>query len=310
MISVSLTGNAHALKSQMAAQQHAFKHGYEEVMRTVAISTAHSLLRHSYPAVGNEPWNGQGNTAGAKEQGEYNLRRDIESIFYPVTRHSVRELAMSKDPVLWQLGNPIEWRDPQLKQAWESRDMEVMFNTFATRGTDVGEQDVFNYEITNFASVEAQKVNYVATPTSALHDRAKVNGAWDRKTRYAVRDKTAIENYISQQLRNIGRSANGWIDCIKQLGSQVGQALPGKGSGSVKIDRAGGSISYTLENVHGDPNGMITKNQVLTKVMAEEQQKMTELYGDLMKRVAAVKPGQAGTPPALPPPLPPPLPTP
>ena len=191
---VNLSGEAKLLAFQMKAQQDAFKAGYFEIMRTIALSTAKSMLNHSYPAPGNDLKLGMGNSSEAYEQGKYNLRRDIESIFYPLNRHSVKELAMARDPVLWQLDNPIEWRDPDLKQAWESRNMDIMWNTFATLGTDVGEQDVFNQEITNFAYIQAQKVHYVGTPSTDLHEQARVNGAWDRKTRYAVRDKQAIEN--------------------------------------------------------------------------------------------------------------------
>jgi hypothetical protein len=303
-MNVNLSGNAKPLAFQMKAQQDAFKAGYFEVMRNVAMSTAKSLLNHSYPAPGNDLKLGMGNSQEAFEQGKYNLRRDIESIFYPLNKHSVRELAMSRDPVLWQLDNPIEWRDPDLKRAWESRNMDIMFNTFATLGTDVGEQDVFNQEITNFASVEAEKVNYIASPTAEIHEKAKVNGAWDKKTRFAVRDRAAIESFIAQKIRSIGKSANGWVDVIKKLGGQVGQALPGRGIGDVKLNQSGNQISYDMENAYGDPNGMVTKSGVLTKVMDEEQKKADALFQDLIKRVTSIQAGTSALPPPLPPPLP------
>jgi hypothetical protein len=308
MIGVQLTGNGAPLQFQMKAQQDAFKHGYEELMRTVAISTAHSLLRHSFPAVGNEPWSGNGNSAAAKEQGEYNLRKDINNMFYPLSNHSVKELVGMRNPAVFQLDNPIQWRDESLARAWANQDMDTLFMSFQSLGTYTGENDWLNLENTMFNEVQANKVNYVGIPNEELHKRAMVNGRWDKKTRYAVKNREVITQFIAKKMRDIGKSANGWVDCIRKLGSQVSQALPGKGSGSVKIDRSNGSITYSLDNAHGDPNGMITKSQVLTKVMAEEQLKMNTLFQNLIKRVTAITPNSVARPPALPPPLPPPLP--
>lgn len=285
---VRLSGDGHHLHHLCKLKAAAWKAGYEKMMHDIAVETATRMLNHSYPAPGNDPTQGKGNTQEAKAQGEYNLRKDIEHMFYPLDKHSVKELVGMRNNVVFQLDNPIQWRDPDLERAWKSQDMDILFMAFQSLGTYTGESDWLNLENTMFNEVQANTVNYVEVPNEEIHQSSMKNGRWDGKTKTAVRNKQVIEQFLRRKMRDIGRSANGWVDILKKLGSMVSSVLPGRGSGTLSIKQGGGNITYSMENLHGNPNGMLT--DVQAKVLQDMNTMLLDRTKQLVDTVAKIKP--------------------
>jgi hypothetical protein len=267
-------------------REAAWRAGYPKVLKDVAIETAKAFLAHSYPAPGNDPMKGDGNTPAAKQQGEYNLRKDINSMFYPLSKHSVKELVGMRNDVVFQLGNPIEWRDESLARAWASQDMDSLFMAFHSLGTATGEaNDYINNELTYFNDVQLNTVNYVEVPNEEIHQSSMRNGRWDGKTRTAVRNRQVIEQFIRRKMRDIGKSANGWVDILKKLGSAASSVLPGKGLGTLTKTNGQNSVGYKMNNAWGNPNGMLdaAKDKVVNDSRALLKQKTKELVDRVTK---------------------------
>jgi hypothetical protein len=287
-IGVRLTGDGAHLHHLCKLKAAAWKKGYESIMREVAIETVQGFLKHSYPAPGNDPMAGNGNTPAAKQQGEYNLRRDINSMFYPLSKHSVKELVGMRNTAVFQLENPIQWQDESLAKAWESQDMDSLFMAFQSMGTATGENnDYINNELTYFKETQIDTVNYVGMPNEELHKSAMVRGRWDKKTRYAVRNREAVEQFLAKKMREVGKSANGWVDCLKQLGSMASSVMPGKGIGSVTRKDSKDSIVYSINNPYGNPNGML--DEAIAKVLSDSNQMLLKKTQELVDTVAKIK---------------------
>jgi hypothetical protein len=89
-------------------------------------------------------------------------------------------------------------------------------------------------------------------------------------------------------MRNIGRSANGWVDCVKKLGGQLSALMPGRGSGTVDIKRDASGIRYSMTNIYGNPNGML--DDAIDKVNKDIDLLLIKKSKELVDMVAKVKP--------------------
>jgi hypothetical protein len=285
---VTLRGDGMQVHYLCKLQAAAWKAGYEKMMAEVALENATALYKHSFPAPGNDPLKGNSGGPEAYQQGQYNLTKDINSMFYPIGNHSVRDLVGMRNRAVFQIDNPIQWQDPDLEKAWQAQDMDILFMAFQTLGTDTGESDYLNLEKTNFNEVSADTVNYIETPNEEIHQSSMRNGRWDGRTKTAVRSRAAIQTFLSQKMKSIGRSANGWVDCIKKLGGQINALMPGKGLGTVDIKRDATGIKYVLTNAYGNPNGMA--DDAIAKVIQETNATFIRKTKELVDMVAKVKP--------------------
>jgi hypothetical protein len=222
---------------------------------------------------------GKGNTLEALGMGVYNLQKDINSMFVPLDEVRVSTLVAQRNELLWNLNNPIQWRDEALAKAWSARNMDALYNAFQSVNDNLGEYDYD--EGAMFKQQDFKQMEYSDRPTVALQMQARVNGRWDKKTKIAVKNRQVIESFIKERVRSIGKSANGWIECLKALGSSVAAVLPGKGKGS--ISKNGDQI--VLNNPLGNPNGMVTRAGVMDKVIKEETVKME---ADLNREIRAL----------------------
>lgn len=266
-------------------KKDAWEKGSRAMMAELALEYATSLYRHSLPAPGNDPLQGNGGTAKAMEQGIYNVTKDINSMFYPLSKHSIKELVGMRSDLVFQLDSPL-WQDPQLEKAWNTRDMDVLFMTFQTLGTATGESDYLNLEKTNFAEVSDNNINYVETPSIELQQSAMKNGRWDRRTTYAVKNAAVIKAFIAARIKSVGSSANGWVDCIKKLKGVVSSIMPGRGVGEVTISDNPHSLTYFIKNEKGNPNNQLDK--AIQKVSGEIQQLQTSKARALVDLVAKI----------------------
>ena len=287
-VGITLRGDGMQVHYLCKLQAAAWKAGYEKMMAEVALEHATALYKHSFPAPGNDPLKGNSGGPEAYEQGKYNLTKDINSMFYPIGKHSVRELVGMRNRAVFQIDNPIQWQDEDLARAWAAQDMDILFMAFQTKGTWSGESDYLNLENTFFNEVAADTVTYMETPNEEVHQSSMRNGRWDGKTKTAVRNRAAIQKFLSQKMKDIGRSANGWVDCIKKLGGQISALMPGKGLGTVDIKRDATGIQYSLTNAYGNPNGMA--DEAIAKVVQETNGVFVRKTKELVDMVAKVKP--------------------
>lgn len=290
-VSVRLTGDGMQVHYLCKLQAAAWKAGYEKMMAETALAQATALYKHSFPAPGNDPLKGNSGTDEAYKQGQYNLTRDINSMFYPIGKHSVKELVGMRNRAVFQIDNPIQWNDPDLERAWNAQDMDILFMAFQTQGTWSGESDYLNLENTFFNEVAADTVNYIETPNEEIHQSSMRNGRWDGKTKTAVRNRAAIQRYLAVKMKDIGRSANGWVDCIKKLGGQISALMPGRGAGTVDVKRDASGIRYTMTNNYGNPNGML--DEAIDKVNRDMDMLLIKKSKELVDTVSKVKPPPA-----------------
>ncbi len=119
------------------------------MMAEVALENATALYKHSFPAPGNDPLKGNSGGPEAYQQGQYNLTKDINSMFYPIGNHSVRDLVEAlyqnnKEKGLVVLGFPSNdfWQEAGNENKTAEvcrRDYGVtfpMFNRVSVRGAD------------------------------------------------------------------------------------------------------------------------------------------------------------------------------
>ena len=269
------SGNIQQFVRNMKAISDEFRKAYPEVVKRNAINTAELLLKHSYPAPGNDLTKGQGGTEEAREQGEQNLASDISKMFVPLDRFSVKDLVLAKNDVVFNLNNPIDWQSKDMERAWESQNLNGLYEAFARNDTGSSLD-----EYPNLSEMVYQDEPTVEAQMTMMTPKHQYNG----KGPIAVKDAAAIRNFLIQRFQSIGKSANGWRDCINKLGGMADSALPGTGIGRVTHQKD----ELTIINEYGDPNGMISESGILDEVMqwagddfVQDVQKVTD---DLLKR--------------------------
>jgi hypothetical protein len=230
---------------------------YEEVLREGTRDYATEIVKHSYPSPGNNPLSGQGNTQGAKQQGEDNVRRDIISMFKPIDRYSVSAFVKNRNSSVFQMADPIDWRSAKLRQAWEKQDMDTLYEAFKKN------------DFVNSTPEPADDMPYVETPTIGVQNSMMNRGRWNGKDSVLVRNRKVIEAFVSERIKSVGKSVNGWIDIVRQLKGSVSKTMSGRGIGSATLSKDKEGASYVLKNPYGNPNGMM--NQALKKVSEEQK---------------------------------------
>lgn len=237
-------------------------HKTDEATRSVAQDMARDFLAYSFPAVGNDPKSAKGGTEAAKQQGIKNLRYDINSMFIPLKKFTVKQLVMQKNPLVWQLGNPIVWRDEGLARAWNRQDMDTLFNAFASIDDGMGDDDTIGrYDYDEGAMFKEQDLNQVKLadrPTISLQKQMMTAGRWNKRDRVAITEASTIRAFIAHRQKSIGKSANGWNKCLSDLGGVKKSILPGKGKGGAYKVGKNLDAEYRMENPWGDPNGWVS----------------------------------------------------
>ena len=256
MIKPKVELDAKPLGIRMSSMSKFYQEKYLGIMREGARDVAEGIVRHSYPAPGNDPLAGQGNTAAARKQGEENVRGEITSMFIPMDRYSLSAFIKQRNEVVFMMANPIEWRSDVMKRAWQSRDMDKLYESFK-------KNDFVNSES------EPPDVPYVETPTIGVQQSMMKNGRWDGKSSVLVRNRRVVEAFVAQRLKSVGKSVNGWVDICKQLKGNVMKVMQGKGYGVAKLTKVQDGEVYVLKNPNGNPNGMMDKS--IQKVLQEEQ---------------------------------------
>jgi hypothetical protein len=267
-----VTTNIDKFSESMAIQRMHFLEAFPKLAQDAAISTCKNHMAHSFPSPGNNPMSGQGNTSSALQQGKDNLSKEIRSMFVPLSSMSVASLVAQRNELLWNLDNPIQWRDEGLARAWSNRNMDAMWDAFMS--TDGGLGDFAYDEGSDFKAQDFNKIEYSEKPTVALQMQMRQpNGRWDGKSKVAVKNRAVIEQFIRQRAQSIGKSANGWKECLSQLGSSIMSIFPGKGVGTVSQSGSKGDVIIRMKNAKGDFAGMLAKSGVLEKIKAEETDK-------------------------------------
>lgn len=269
---VVVTSNIAEFSKNMAIQRMHFLEAFPQLAKNAAISTCKNHIAHSFPAPGNNPMSGQGNTTAALQQGKDNLAKEIRSMFIPLNSMSVASLVAQRNELLWNLDNPIQWKDEGLAKAWATRNMDAMWDAFMS--TDQGLGDYQYDEGSLYKAQDFKKIEYSEKPTLALQTQMRQpNGRWDGRSKVAVKNRAVIEQFIKQRAQSIGKSANGWKDCLSQLGSTIMSVFPGRGVGKVSQSGNKGDVVIRMRNAKGDFAGMVSKSGVLEKIRAEESDK-------------------------------------
>ncbi len=261
-----------------------WKKDYAQILRTSAGNTAEALAKKSLPAVNGNPLAGGGNTPEAQAAGEANVRRDLYRMFRPLESFSVRELVRQKNMAVFDLANPIDWRDDDLRRAWENRDMETLYNTFARTTSYVGEADEFEY---GEQEEQLEEIPYVPQPS--IQDQYKMmnRGRWNGRSKTIVKNRAILAKFVADRVKSVGKVVNGWVRAAAQLGAggRVRQIMFGKGDGEAKFKTKKGGGEWVLTNRHGDPNGMLTG--IIQDVAWEQQFELHKKAQDLVRRAAA-----------------------
>lgn len=237
------------------------KDGTDEVMKMLpnalkqyVVGVLKELLDKSYPAPGNDPTSGGGNTDAALKQGQDNLRAEINSAFTTWDKTSIGDLVMARnEAVLWNLNNQISWRNPRMQKAFDNRDINYLYEAFRSKGwqepsntTDF--QDEPNLQ-THARLRDAQ--------TGAILAGLKAN----KNLRVSVRDRQVIENFILSRQQSIGTMAGGWIKALTALGYSATDKFGGNGHGGAEVKDGG--LTIKAYNRLGDYNGMISKDGII-----------------------------------------------
>jgi hypothetical protein len=270
-----VTSNIAQFSKNMAIQKMHFLEAFPQLAKDAAISTCKNHLEHSFPAPGNDPSKGGGNTTAAYQQGKDNLAKEIRSMFIPLNSISVATLVAQRNELLWNLDNPIQWRDEGLAKAWANRNMDAMWDAFMS--TDQGLGDYAYDEGSLYKAQDFSKTEYAEKPTVVLQRQMRnPDGRWDGRSKVAVKNRQVIEQFIKERTKSIGKSANGWKECLKALGSSVMSVLPGRGVGTVSTNGSKGDVVIRCKNAHGDFAGMVSRSGVLEKIKAEESAKFAK----------------------------------
>lgn len=291
MIEPRISLSAAGMASMFKAFGNVFKKEYNKILLESAKDTAESLAKRSYPTTSGNPAQGGGNTPEAMAHGEANVRRDLYGMFRPLESFSVRELVRQKNMAVFDLANPIDWKDDDLRKAWENRDMEILYNTFSRLTTHVGEADEFEY---GEQEEQLEEIPYVAMPTIQDQQKMMRNGRWDKQSKMLVKNRAVLAKFVAQRLRSVGTVVNGWVKIAQQLRGSIAKIMPGKGEGSAKFRSAKGGGEWILTNKYGNPNGMLS--HVMQEVAAEEQQNLQKKAYDLVKRCVAAANAQRRAP--------------
>ncbi len=258
-----LTGDASQLVDFMRKASAKLRVEAFKVTKDASIETAQELIKHSFPAPGNNPLTGQGNTVEAKKQGEYNVRKDIESMFIPLDDFRVADLVLQKNRAVFSMNNPIEWRSEGLRKAWENQDMDTLYNAFSRGGGETAEDwDEQDYQE---KAKMAASLDYLGSPSVQAQRSMMSRGRWDRQSKAIVDNRAVVEKFIMQRLQSVGKSVNGWIDCLRQLGGRANSVMPARGQGTVKMT-VSPEVQITFSNPNGDPNGMLSATGAFQKV--------------------------------------------
>ena len=252
-----------------------FESEFSEIARGSARRVCEAYLKHSYPNVGNNPKNPMGNTEEAKKQGEKNLRKEVNSMFIPLDSMRVSDLVAQKNDVVFNMNNPIDWRDEGLRKAWENRDMDTLYNAFQAIDTGYNQKEgSYDYdEGSLFKAQDYVKMQYVDVPTVALQQQMRgSDGKWDGRTKMLVRNRQVVQAFIQARMKDIGKMVNGWNECLQQLGGGAIYKMLGKGFGSVRV--SDGGLTYHINNKNGDFNKMISKTTVPKMIQQEEQMRL------------------------------------
>lgn len=259
-VQVNVTTNAQEVAKNL-------KKGQEELLKMIPIAlkeylvaVCKELLDKSYPAGGNDPTAGGGNTDDAVEQGKSNLAAEINSSFTTWDKTMVGHLVMAKnEDVLWTLNNPIPWRSPRLQKAWDTKDFNTLYHAFSQRGWTES-PEVVHYE--QEPSVDAH--DKLRDPNSgAILASLKSN----KNLRISVRDRQAIESYILTRQKSIGTMAGGWVKALSALGAQTSSKFGSNGFGGAEIKDGG--MSLHAYNTLGDYNQMISSKGIIEKSVKE-----------------------------------------
>ena len=287
MIQPQVTLNASGMGSMFRRMSATFKQEYSKILDDAARNTAEELAKHSLPAPGSNPLSGKGNTKEAWDKGQHNVRRDLYSMFVPLESKSVRDLVRQKNMAVFDLANPIDWRDDDLRKAWENRDMETLYNTFSKLTTHVGEADEFEY---GEREEDLEELPYIPEPTIKAQQSMMVRGRWDGRSKMLVKNRKVLASFVKQRLLSVGTSVNGWVNIAKRFKSSIIKIMPGAGDGKIAFRNAQGGGEWVMENKYGDPNGMMT--EVIQKVAREQQVEMAKKLQDLVRRAVAAAGGR------------------
>ena len=274
--------------------QAKFNEGLKAIQKAAddaARLTAKDMLEMSFPAPNNDPLARKGGTQEALNQGMKNIQTDINKMFVPLNKFTVRELVMQKNPRVFMLGNPIVWRDEGLARSWANHDMETLFNAFASIDDGMGDDDTigrYDYdEGAMFKEQDFKSIRYVGSPNIGLQKGMMKNGRWNKKDRVAVDNTTVIRKFVQERQKSIGKSANGWNKCLGDIGQAGKSALPASGKGGATATITGLDKKWSLKNPLGDPNGWVSKLGIIGTVIQRRntdlQVAVTKITNDLAK---------------------------
>lgn len=258
---------------------------YNKLLLDQAKETAEELAKNSLPSPSFRPGMGDGNTPEAFKAGEMNVRRELYQMFRPLESFSVRQLAAARNPAVFEMAEPINWRDPDLRKAWESRNMDIMWNTFAKLHSSVGETDEFEYQEREQGDEGLAKMPYVATPTINAQYSMMRNGQWNGKSRMLVKNRAVLAKFVRERIQSVGKSVNGWVQAAQQLRSSIARVMPGAGEGKATLKAVNGGHEWTLENKYGNPNGMMTAT--LQRIGNQQTQKFHAKVYDWVKKIVS-----------------------
>jgi hypothetical protein len=266
--------------------------GTEEIMKMLpnalkeyVVEVCKELLNKSYPAPGNDPEAGGGNSDEAMKQGVDNLTAEINSAFTTWDKTMVGDLIMAKnEEVLWNLNNPIPWRSPRLQKAWDSKDINYLYETFARKGW----------------TEPSEVVNYQSDASDALHNKLRdpKSGAVldavknNKNLRISVRDRQVIESYILTRQKSIGTMAGGWVKALTALGAPVSSQFGGNGYGGATIKTGG--LSIHAYNSLGDYNKMISSLGIIEDTVRDKGEDLKKTIDDEIARILKANSTKSG----------------
>ncbi len=257
-------------------------------LKEYVVAVCKELLNKSYPAPGNDPTSGGGGTDAGLQQGKSNLAAEINSAFTTWEKTMVGDLIMARnEQVLWNLNNPIPWRSPRLQKAWDSKDIDYLYETFARKGwTEPSE--VVDYQ----SDIDRSLHEKVRDPKSGAVLEAVRN---NKNLRISVKDRQTIENYIITRQKSIGTMAGGWVKALSALGASVQSPFGGNGHGGAVIKDGGMSIH--AYNSLGDYNKMISSLGIIEDVVNEKSDDLKRFIdAEIDKVLKANSTRQSGKP--------------
>ena len=280
-IEITVTHNIRDFVNNLGLAQKKIEQRLPAYVRQCCADICTDLIKHSYPAEGNDIKSGKGGTYAAVNQGFENIKRDVWRGFTHTGNIKAGDAIMQRNAdLIANLGNPIVWQNEGLKKAWESRNVDVLYKAFKQAGWEESDGKIHYVDVPTVSIYQKMR----DPNTGAIKEALKHNKA----LRIHTPDKSKVDQIIAEKFKSVGKMAGGWVECLRQLSRMSPIVYPSKkGSGKVYAVGQGAEYGVIAVNEFGDFNGMVSRENIIEPIMQQRGQAFLRDVGNMVQRLIA-----------------------